>query len=193
MGRSHQTTVRMRGPAILALMSLLLLNGGAQPLAGSYPKTIDDCKNANLKTEGSVSTLACGDGKTYPLGPCEDGVNLNQVDGKTTVTCGGDRPPKVTFPPCFPFCGVDKHSWPVQEHGSWPVEEHSWPVQEHGSWPVQEHGGWPVQEHGGWPVQELGGWPVQELGGWGVEQHKWYCDLLPWYLRWPCKAAFGRG
>merc|ERR1712193_292906 len=178
MGRSHQTTVRMRGPAILALMSLLLLNVGAQPLAGSYPKTLDDCKNANLKTEGSVSTLACGDGKTYPLEPCEDGVNLNQVDGKTTVTCGGDRPPKVTFPPCFPFCGVDKHSWPVQEHGGWPV---------------QEHGGWPVQEHGSWPVEEHGGWPVQELGGWGVEQHTWYCDLLPWYLRWPCKAAFGRG
>merc|ERR1712024_412321 len=122
MGRSHQTIIRMRGPAILALMSLLLLNVGAQPLAGSYPKTLDCKGGVSVNQDDSGTTLTCGDGNTYPLEPCEDGINMNQVDGKTTVTCGGGD------------------GDPVKEHGGWPV-------QEHGGWPVQELGGWGVQQH----------------------------------------------
>ena len=106
--------------------------------------------------------------------PCEDGINMNQVDGKTTVTCGGGA-------------SVEEHSWPVQEHGGWPV-------QEHGSWPVQEHGSWPVQEHGGWPMGEHGSWPMGENGSWGVDPHHhgpWYCRLLPFPASWFCRRMSG--
>merc|ERR1712024_368326 len=166
MGRSHQTIIRMRGPAILALMSLLLLNVGAQPLAGSYPKTLDCKGEVSVNQDDSGTTLTCGDGNTYPMEPCEDGINMNQVDGKTTVTCGGGAS----------------------------VEEHSWPVQEHGGWPVQEHGSWPVQEHGSWPVQEHGSWPMGENGSWGVDPHHhgpWWCRLLPFPASWICRRMSG--
>ena len=105
--------------------------------------------------------------------PCEDGINMNQVDGKTTVTCGGgDKDP------------VQEHSWPVQEHGGWPV-------QEHGGWPVQEQGGWPMGQNGGWPMQEPGSWPMGENGSWGVEQHSWWCSLLPFPASWLCRRMSG--
>ena len=65
--RSTQTIVRMRGPAILTLMSLLLLNVGAQPLAGSYPKTLDCKGEVSVNQDDSGTTLTCGDGNTVRL------------------------------------------------------------------------------------------------------------------------------
>ena len=59
----------MRGPATLALMSLLLVHGGAQPLSpptteeqpegASYPKSFDCGGNAELTQDDSGATLTC--------------------------------------------------------------------------------------------------------------------------------------
>ena len=63
----------MRGFATLALMSLLLVNGGAQTLSpptteeqsggASYPKSFDCGGNAELIQDDSGATLTC-DGNT---------------------------------------------------------------------------------------------------------------------------------
>ena len=61
----------MRGFATLALMSLLLVNGGAQTLSPptteeqeqSYPKSFDCGGNAKLIQDDSGATLTC-DGNT---------------------------------------------------------------------------------------------------------------------------------
>ena len=77
----HRTTGRMRGLAALALMSLLLVNGGAQPLSpptteeqpegASYPKSFDCGGSAKLRTEGSETTLTCN-GNTVRLHTTND-------------------------------------------------------------------------------------------------------------------------
>ena len=71
----------MRGPTTLALMSLLLIHGGAQPLSpptteeqpegASYPKSFDCGGSAKLRTEGSETTLTCN-GNTVRLHTTND-------------------------------------------------------------------------------------------------------------------------
>merc|ERR1719192_374634 len=155
----------MRGPATLALMSLLLFHGGAQPLStpttekqpggmggysSSYPQSFDCGGNAELTQDDSGTTLAC-DGNKYPLEPCEDGknLNLNQMMengvGKTTVTCDdpSSPPPPPTFCPGFPFCD-NQGNGGIETHGSWPgVDTHrmNWPFRPWPLWPGQQ-GNW---------------------------------------------------
>ena len=67
----------MRGPATLALMSLLLVNVGAQPLSqptveqsegASYTKSFDCGGSVDVTHDDSGTTLTCGDGnKVRPL------------------------------------------------------------------------------------------------------------------------------
>ena len=68
----HRTTGRMRGPATLALMSLLLIHGEAQPL--SPPTTEEQSEGASYP-------------KTFD---CKGGVSVNQDDSGTTLTCDGN-------------------------------------------------------------------------------------------------------
>merc|ERR1712038_2033073 len=165
MGSHHRTTGRMRGLATLALMSLLLIHGGAQPLSpptteeqpegAYYPKTFDCKGGVSVNQDDSGTTLTC-DGNTHTLEPCEDGKspsNMNQVDGKITVTFDDNQGNG----------GIETHgSWPgVETHGNWPGQQGSWPGQQ-GSWPGQygnrpgQYGYWPgqygnnIQQHRGW-------------------------------------------
>merc|ERR1712001_103938 len=149
MGSHHQTTGRMRGLPTLALMSLLLFQGEAQPLSppttkeqpegASYPKTFDCKGGVSVNQDDSGTTLTC-DGNTHTLEPCEDGKspsNMNQVDGKITVTC--DDPSQGNG-------GIETHgSWPgVDTHGGWPGQQGYWPGQQ-GYWPGQY--GNNIQQH----------------------------------------------
>ena len=69
----HRTTGRMRGPATLTLMSLLLVKGGAQPMSppnteeqsggATYPKSFDCGGNAELIQDDSGATLTCDGNK----------------------------------------------------------------------------------------------------------------------------------
>ena len=68
----------MRGPATLALMSLLLFHGGAQPL--STPTT--------EKQPGGMG----GYSSSYPQSfDCGGNAELTQDDSGTTLTCDGNK------------------------------------------------------------------------------------------------------
>merc|ERR1711915_51512 len=59
--------------------------------------------SVNYNCVNQECDVQCGDGTRVRLKCREGSVSVSSINQRSTVSCG----PKISFPPCFPFCDHD--------------------------------------------------------------------------------------